>query len=120
MAESMRGTRLGALSYETDHNVDLAERLPTAYVCPDGHRTLVPFSAEAEEIPYDWVCRCGRTAVRPGVDAPVLAPVKPARTHWDMLMERRTRAQLEELLAERLELLHSVQGQGSPRLAKSA
>ncbi|MGI8870016.1 MAG: RNA polymerase-binding protein RbpA, partial [Mycobacteriales bacterium] len=27
------------------------------------------------------------------------------RTHWDMLMERRTIADLEEVLAERLELL---------------
>ena len=33
--------------------------------------------------------------------------VKPARTHWDMLMERRTRADLEELLEERLALLRA-------------
>lgn len=118
MAESMRGTRLGALSYENDRVVELAERLPTAYECAQGHRTLVPFSVEAEEIPYEWACRCGRIATRPGMEPPVLAPVKPARTHWDMLMERRTRAQLEELLAERLELLH--QAQGVTTLAKSA
>jgi hypothetical protein len=31
--------------------------------------------------------------------------VKPARTHWDMLLERRTVDDLEELLAERLALL---------------
>ncbi|MGL5247728.1 MAG: RNA polymerase-binding protein RbpA, partial [Brooklawnia sp.] len=29
--------------------------------------------------------------------------VKPPRTHWDMLLERRSIAELEELLAERLE-----------------
>ncbi len=32
---------------------------------------------------------------------------KPARTHWDMLMERRTREELEEVLAERLAVLRS-------------
>jgi hypothetical protein len=30
---------------------------------------------------------------------------KPPRTHWDMLLERRSIAELEELLSERLELL---------------
>jgi hypothetical protein len=32
---------------------------------------------------------------------------KPARTHWDMLRERRSIAELEELLAERLSQLRS-------------
>ena len=32
---------------------------------------------------------------------------KPARTHWDMLRERRSIAELEDLLAERLTLLRS-------------
>ncbi|MBF6248825.1 RNA polymerase-binding protein RbpA, partial [Nocardia elegans] len=31
--------------------------------------------------------------------------VKPPRTHWDMLLERRSKEELEELLKERLELL---------------
>ncbi len=30
---------------------------------------------------------------------------KPARTHWDMLLERRSEKELEEILKERLELL---------------
>ncbi|MBP8921019.1 MAG: RNA polymerase-binding protein RbpA, partial [Micropruina sp.] len=29
-------------------------------------------------------------------------PTKPPRTHWDMLRERRSIEELEELLAERL------------------
>jgi RNA polymerase-binding protein len=32
---------------------------------------------------------------------------KAPRTHWDMLRERRSIAELEELLAERLNLLRS-------------
>lgn len=110
MSESMRGTRLGALSYETDAHVVPAERLTVAYECPQGHRTVVPFSVEAEEIPYEWTCRCGQTAVRPDVTAPEEKPTRHVRTHWDMLMERRTIADLEELLRERLALLHEQQG----------
>jgi hypothetical protein len=36
---------------------------------------------------------------------------KVARTHWDMLLERRTRAELEELLQERLAFLRARKGQ---------
>ncbi|MDD6791149.1 MAG: RNA polymerase-binding protein RbpA, partial [Thermobifida fusca] len=32
---------------------------------------------------------------------------KPARTHWDMLLERRSLEDLEEVLAERLEVLRA-------------
>jgi hypothetical protein len=86
-----------------------------AYACANGHRFPVPFSLDAEDVPREWTCRCGLTAVAdmPGEAVTErLAPVdeKPARhvrTHWDMLLERRTIAELEELLAERLELLHA-------------
>ncbi|MEU0293006.1 RNA polymerase-binding protein RbpA, partial [Streptomyces microflavus] len=40
-------------------------------------------------------------------DGPEEKKGKPARTHWDMLMERRTREELEEVLAERLAVLRS-------------
>jgi hypothetical protein len=46
-------------------------------------------------------------ALRENTEAPEEKHGKPVRTHWDMLMERRTTAELEELLAERLELLRS-------------
>jgi len=32
---------------------------------------------------------------------------QPPRTHWDMLLERRTVKELEELLDERLDLLRA-------------
>jgi hypothetical protein len=121
MAESMRGTRLGALSYETDAHVTPAERMAVTYVCPQGHRSVVPYSVEAEEIPFEWTCRCGQVATRPDVEPPEAKPEKHQRTHWDMLLERRTIAELEELLAERLELLHQMQGvSGRRELRKSA
>ncbi len=64
MAErALRGTRLGATSYENDRNTDLAPRQEVAFDCPKGHRFTVPFSAEAE-LPINWECRvCGALAV---------------------------------------------------------
>jgi hypothetical protein len=59
------------------------------------------------DVPALWECRCGEQALREDTDRPEAKPTKPARTHWDMLMERRTTAELEVLLAERLALLRS-------------
>ena len=65
MAErALRGTRLGATSYENDRNTDLAPRREVAFDCPKGHHFTVPFAAEAE-IPAVWECRvCGSPGVR--------------------------------------------------------
>jgi hypothetical protein len=117
MSESLRGSRLGYLSYETDAHVMPAERRTVSYVCPEGHTTVVPFSVEAEEIPYDWTCRCGRVATRPDMDAPEAKPERHQRTHWDMLLERRSIAELEDLLAERLDILHASDGRTLRRSA---
>ena len=61
----------------------------------------LPFSVEAE-IPPTWECRCGDDALLQGGEPPELKPVKPARTHWDMLLERRSFDELQVLLDERL------------------
>jgi hypothetical protein len=94
---SMRGTRLGAQSLESDTGVQPAARQDVIYHCPNGHTVVVPLSVEAE-VPALWECRCGSMALRENHERPDEKPVKPARTHWDMLMERRTTAELEELL----------------------
>ena len=102
---ALRGTRLGATSYETDSGIDLAPRQDVEYGCPNGHRFEMPFALEAE-VPPTWECRvCGAQALRVDGVAPEQKPGKPTRTHWDMLMERRSVADLEEVLAERLEVL---------------
>ncbi len=106
MAEtSMRGTRLGALSYERDDHVAPAERRIVRYVCPAGHTSDVPYFVDADEIPREWTCRCGEVAISEEIAPPEPKAERHVRTHWDMLMERRTRADLEELLEERLALL---------------
>jgi hypothetical protein len=72
------------------------------------------FSAEAEA-PDEWECKfCSMTATRLVDSKPVVvdhSDEKIARTHWDMLLERRTRAELEELLEERLNFLRARRGQ---------
>lgn len=119
MAErSLRGTRLGALSMETDENVVPSERRITVYVCPQGHRIELPFSVEAE-VPATWECRCGAEALLQGGTKPEAKNVKTVRTHWDMLLERRSIPELEELLEERLTLLRASRGE-KPRGKRTA
>lgn len=108
MAErALRGTRLGATSYENDRNTDLAPRQEVTYDCPQGHRFSVTFASEAE-IPTNWECRfCGENALIVDGNESQEKKAKPARTHWDMLLERRSMEDLEEVLNERLELLRA-------------
>jgi hypothetical protein len=104
---ALRGTRLGATSYETDSGIDLAPRQDVEYSCSNGHRFDMPFALEAE-VPPTWECRiCGGPALRVDGAVPEERPGKPTRTHWDMLLERRSVADLEEVLAERLEVLRT-------------
>ncbi len=107
MAErSLRGMSIGAKSLESDDNVDLAPRTDYAYVCPDGHRTIIPFAEEAD-VPHEWECRCGKTAHLEGTqDQEANDLTKQVRSHWDMLMERRTEDELKELLDKRLKMHH--------------
>lgn len=117
---SMRGTRLGALSLERDDIVSPAERVVISYVCPQGHVSQVPMSIEAEDIPIEWDCRCGSVAVRPNFEPVVKEPAHPVRTHWDMLLERRSLKELQELYNERVALLHESRGSKQQGLKKSA
>ncbi|MDO5699162.1 MAG: RNA polymerase-binding protein RbpA [Dermatophilus congolensis] len=111
MAErSLRGTNLSALSMETDENVVLSERRISRYVCSNGHVSELPFSVEAD-IPPLWECRCGQEAKLVDGPEPDIKPQKAARTHWDMLLERRSEAELAELLKERLNLLRVGRGE---------
>jgi hypothetical protein len=111
MAErALRGSRLGAVSYENDQSTELAERQLGHYSCPNGHHFDVTFSVEAD-VPASWECKfCGVQALRD--DGPEAKPAnaKPGRSHWDMLLERRTIAELEALLEERLELMRGSHG----------
>src|SRR5664280_882446 len=109
---SLRGSRLGALSMESEENVVPSERQLVTYVCPSGHRTELPFSVEAD-VPAEWGCRCGLDGRLLDGPEPKVKAVRPARTHWDMLVERRSIPELEELLEERLTWLRESRGEKS-------
>ncbi|HEY8826874.1 MAG TPA: RNA polymerase-binding protein RbpA [Jatrophihabitantaceae bacterium] len=110
---TLRGSRLGAVSYETEYGTEPAPRNIKAYRCQRGHVYSVPFSEEAD-IPTTWDCRLdGTTGELVDGPAPEAKKVKAVRTHWDMLMERRTIADLEVVLAERLDVLRARRGQKS-------
>ncbi len=103
---SLRGTRIGAHSMESEEGVEFADRFEAYYDCPNGHTIVLPFAAQAD-VPVVWECRCGTEALLRDASKPEPKAGKPPRTHWDMLLERRTVAELEELLTERLALLRA-------------
>jgi hypothetical protein len=105
----LRGVGLGAKSFEDEEGIEFAARQVLGFDCPNGHHFEVTFSVEAE-LPTEWECpRCGSMALRSDGTKPEEKDGKPQRTHWDMLRERRSISDLEDLLAERLDVVrHTV------------
>lgn len=109
MAEStMRGMRLGATSLESVRGAALEARLNHEYLCKQGHENVVVLSVEAE-IPMTWECRICSSEAYLLVDGTPVADteesVTSGRSHWQMLLERRSIEELELILEERLEYL---------------
>ncbi len=111
---SLRGMRLGSQSMQSEEGVVFSDRQVRKFLMPNGETFSVTFAGDAE-LPDKW------TDPKTGIEGILLeedgSPVhivqretKPARTHWDMLLERRTRAELEELLEERLQYLRARRG----------
>ena len=112
---SLRGMRLGAQSLQSEEGVTFSPRKKSVYRAADGSTFEVMFSADAE-VPTEW------ESPKSGLEGRLVDEVgelvesekvegKIARTHWDMLLERRSRAELEELLQERLNFLRARKGQ---------
>ncbi|MBV7280845.1 MULTISPECIES: RNA polymerase-binding protein RbpA [Corynebacterium] len=100
----LRGSRMGAVSYETDRDHDLAPRRMVKYKTDSGEIFEVPFADDAE-LPEEWLCKNGQMGTLMEGEGVEGKPVKPPRTHWDMLCERRSMEELDELLDERIEYL---------------
>jgi hypothetical protein len=112
---SLRGMRLGTQSMQSEEGVEFSPRKRSSYVTADGETFEVVFSADAEA-PRSWEDpKSGREGVLLDADGePVKSEQgdeKVPRTHWDMLLERRSRDELEELLQERLTYLRARRGQ---------
>ena len=118
---SLRGMRLGSQSLQSEEGVVFSERQVRDYRADDGSVFSVTFAADAE-IPDRWVSpKTSKEGVLLDEDGAVAAgaakEVKPARTHWDMLLERRSRDELEELLQERLQYLRARRGKTNDKKA---
>ncbi len=102
---TLRGARLGGQSFEDERGIEFAARQQVGYKCPQGHEFEITMSVEAE-VPAVWECpRCGAEALSTSGITREEKVEKPVRTHWDMLLERRSIKELEDILSERLELL---------------
>ena len=119
--DSLRGSRLGSHSLESDRGIEYSARKQVDYSCAHcGGTTSLTFAEEAES-PYDWECaQCGESATLIGATAPapdITRPVKEPKTPFEMLLERRSREELEEILNERLAHLRERRGAGLEDLA---
>lgn len=112
---TLRGTRIGATSLQGEEGVELSPRRAVEYLTDRNQRFTVLFDADAEP-PVEWFDqRSGEIGFLDddaGRTARIEFEEKGAsqRTPWDMLIERRSREELEELLEERLQLLRARRG----------
>jgi len=109
---TLRGARLGGQSFEDERGIEFAARQNVGYACPQGHVFEIPMALEAD-VPAVWECpRCGAEGMSVSGIKPAEKNEKRVRTHWDMLLERRSIKELEDILAERVDLLR--QGEIGP------
>ena len=107
---SLRGMRLGSQSMETEAGVEPAPRQHIEYRTEDGESIFVTFSTEAD-VPSVWTTKTGKEAIIVNGEKPDTSNDKPQRTHWDMLLERRSIEELEVILEDRLTALRERRGQ---------
>jgi len=117
--QTMRGMRLGTQSLESARGVNFSARVNHSYQCASNHVSEMIFSADAE-IPQTWQCKsCSMPAVllEDGklVKLDSIEDKRP-RSHWEMLLERRSREELEEILQERLEYIRARRAGGKADL----
>ena|SRR5215813_10314209 len=96
----------GIFSYQSIRgNEDVAARRSVSFVCPHGHEFAVLFADDADP-PVQWECR--HHGVQAATKAaPHQPPPRLRKSHWDLLMERRTEPELAQLLTEQIEALRS-------------
>jgi hypothetical protein len=103
--QTMRGIRLGAQSLESEIGVSFSARTKHSFQCPNGHLSELVFAQDAE-LPTQWQCKsCPQQATLLADGALVkleIEELKTPRSHWEMLLERRSKEELEEILKERL------------------
>ncbi|MFI2838610.1 RNA polymerase-binding protein RbpA [Mycolicibacterium sp. PDY-3] len=114
----IKGSRLGTISYETDRNIPQQPRQIARYRTADGAEFDVPF-ADGAEAPGRWQCRNGMEGSLLNGESQEPKKGKRVRTPWDMLRERRTIEELDELLTERLAIIGARRRGGDGARARS-
>lgn len=113
--QTMRGIRLGNQSLESDVGVSYFPRLNHSYRCANGHTSDLAFAQDAE-LPSTWQCKhCSEqaTLLKDGKAIKLeIDESKTSRTHYEMLLERRSKAELEEILKERLDYIKARRKSG--------
>lgn len=106
--QTMRGMRLGNQSLESEVGVNYSPRSKQSYQCLNGHVSELIFAQDAE-LPETWQCKqCPEQAVLLAKGKPIklkIEDVRTPRSHWEMLLERRSKAELEEILKERMDYI---------------
>lgn len=117
--QTMRGMRLGAQSLESERGVNYSARVTHSFQCKNNHISEMVFAADAE-IPQTWQCKsCPQQAILLADGKQVVLDAsedKIPRSHWEMLLERRSREELEEILQERLEYIRARRAGGQADL----
>ncbi len=117
--QTMRGIRLGSQSLESERGVKFSARVSHSYQCSNQHVSEMIFAADAE-IPQTWQCKsCSSQAILLEDGKMVTLDAledKIPRTHWEMLLERRSREELEEILQERLSYIRARRAGGQADL----
>lgn len=121
MAErTLRGARIGTTSLQGEEGIEFSARHAVEYRTDTGRSFRVMLDADATP-PDEWLHQptgeMGYIDDAAGQAARAEQAEKDAaqRTHWDMLLERRSREELEELLDERLRLLRERRGSAAPQ-----
>jgi hypothetical protein len=82
-------------------------RAETTYTCSLGHTFTKVFAADAK-VPGTWDCpHCGGIGTSESMGGQGATPAVN-RTHWDMILERRSLDELADMVTERLSQLRAA------------
>ncbi|MFM1994785.1 MAG: hypothetical protein RLZZ610_302 [Actinomycetota bacterium] len=117
--QTMRGIRLGAQSLESEVGVSYSPRTKHSYQCPNGHLSELVFAQDAE-LPNVWQCKACPQQAQLLTDGKLIKleidELKTPRSHWEMLQERRSKEELEEILQERISYIRARRKAGKADL----
>ena len=91
---------------------DAAPRQTVTYFCAREHRSVVPFSTEAQ-VPDSWDCpKCGLPASMDSDNPPPAPKIEPYKTHLAYVKERRSDAEAKDILNEAIQTLRARRKSG--------